>query len=293
VKLIVSFTPGGGADLTARTLGAKMSESLKQPVVVENRPGANGLVGAGAVAQAAPDGYTILLTDRGALGVNPSLYKTLPYDPLRDFAYIGVATVAPYVLVSNPRLKLTSLGDLVQYAKANPGKLNYASFGIASMAHLNLENFKAVLGVELVHVPYKGAGPAVQAVVAGEAAVTISSPAAVLGFVRDGRLHAIAIGAPRRSALLPNVPTLDESGLKGYEASTFIGVVAPAGIPPAVMKRLNEATRKVMASNEVTEKFRTLGTEPGASSPEEFRKLIIEELEKWREVVRKANLKFD
>jgi len=291
VKLIVSFTPGGGADLTARTLGAKMSESLKQPVVVENRPGANGLVGAGAVAQAAPDGYTILLTDRGALGVNPSLYKTLPYDPLRDFAYIGVATVAPYVLVSNPRLKLTSLGDLVQYAKANPGKLNYASFGIASMAHLNLENFKAVLGVDLVHVPYKGAGPAVQAVVAGEAAVTISSPAAVLGFVRDGRLHAIAIGAPRRSALLPNVPTLDEAGVGGdLLATTYFALAVPAATPPAVVERLYEEMKRALSAPDVRERLGNAGLEPVAMGGQDLLGLIKQDIPRFRKIVQQIGI---
>jgi tripartite-type tricarboxylate transporter receptor subunit TctC len=286
VKLIVSFTPGGGADLTARTVGAKMSESLKQPVVVENRPGANGLVGAGAVAQSAADGYTILLTDRGALGVNPSLYKTLPYDPLRDFAYIGVATVAPYVLVSNPRLKLTSLGDLVQYAKANPGKLNYASFGIASMAHLNLEQFKAVLGVDLVHVPYKGAGPAVQAVVAGDAAITISSPAAVLGFVRDGRLHAIAIGAPRRSALLPNVPTLDEAGVGGdLLATTYFALAAPAATPRAIVERLYEEMKAALSAPDVRERLGNAGLEPVAMDGDALLGLIRQDIPRFRKLV--------
>ena len=286
IKLIVSFTPGGGADLTARTLGAKMSEQMKQPIVVENRPGANGLVGAGAVAQSAPDGYTILLTDRGALGVNPSLYKTLPYDPLRDFAYIGIATVAPYVLVSNPRLKLTSLGDLLQYAKANPGKLNYASFGIASMAHLNLEHFKAVLGVDLVHVPYKGAGPAVQAVVAGDAAVTISSPAAVLGFVRDGRLHAIAIGAPRRSALLPNVPTLDESGVGGdLLATTYFALAAPAATPPAVVERLYEEMKRALSADDVRTRLGNAGLEPIAMDGPKLLGLIRQDIPRFRKVI--------
>ena len=286
IRLIVSFTPGGGADLTARTLGAKMSEQLKQPVVVENRPGANGLVGAGAVAQSAPDGYTILLTDRGALGVNPSLYKTMPYDPLHDFAYIGIATVAPYVLVSNPRLRVTSLGDLLEYARANPGKLNYASFGIASMAHLNLEALKARLGVDLVHVPYKGAGPAVQAVVAGDAGITISSPAAVLGFLRDGRLHAIAIGAPRRSPLLPNVPTLDESGVGGdLLATTYFALAAPAATPPAVVERLYEEMKAALSAPDVRERLINAGLEPVGMGGQGLLGLIRADIPRFRKLV--------
>jgi tripartite-type tricarboxylate transporter receptor subunit TctC len=156
IRLIVSFTPGGGADLTARTVGQGMSETLRQPLVVENRPGANGLVGASVVAKSAPDGYTLLLTDRGALGVNPSLYKSLPYDPLQDFEYVGIVTSAPYVLVVDPKLTAKSLGELARLAKAKPGAINYASFGVASMAQLNIEALKARLGIDLTHVPYKG-----------------------------------------------------------------------------------------------------------------------------------------
>lgn len=286
IKLIVSFTPGGGADLTARTVAAKMSEQMNQAVVVENRAGANGLVGAGAVAQSAPDGYTILLTDRGALGVNPSLYKQMPYDPLRDLAYIGIATVAPYVLVANPRLKVTSLGDFLQYAKANPGKVNYASFGIASMAHLNFEAFKSALGVDLVHVPYKGAGPAVQAVVAGDAGVTIASPAAVLGFVRDGRLHAIAIGAPRRSALLPNVPTLGEAGVGGdLLATTYFAFAAPGATPPAIVGRLYEEMKRALSVPDVRERLANAGLEPVAMPGQNLLELVRQDIPRFRKIV--------
>lgn len=286
IRLIVSFTPGGGADLTARSVAAKMSEQMKQPIVVENRPGANGLVGAGAVAQSAADGYTILLTDRGALGVNPSLYRQMPYDPLRDFAYIGIATVAPYVLVSNPRLPVTSLGDLQQYAKANPGKVNYASFGIASMAHLNFEAMKALLGIDLVHVPYKGAGLAVQAVVAGDAGVTISSPAAVLGFVRDGRLHAIAIGAPRRSALLPNVPPLSESGVAGdLLATTYFALAVPAATPPAVVERLYDEMRRALSAPDVRERLGNAGLEPVALDGQDLLGWIKQDIPRFRKII--------
>lgn len=286
IKLIVSFTPGGGADLTARTLALKMGEQMKQPVVVENRPGGNGLVGAGAVAQSTPDGYTILLTDRGALGVNPSLYKTLPYDPLRDFAYIGIATVAPYVLVSNPRLPVVSLNDLLEYARANPGKVNYASFGIASMAHLNLEAFKARLGVDLLHVPYEGAGPAVQAVVSGDAGVTISSPAAVLGFVRDGRLHAIAIGAPHRSTLLPNVPTMDESGVGGdLLATTYFALAAPSATPPGVVARLYDEMKRALSAADVRERLTNAGLEPVGMGGQGLLGLVRLDIPRFRKLV--------
>jgi tripartite-type tricarboxylate transporter receptor subunit TctC len=286
IRLIVSFTPGGGADLTARTLAAKMSEELKQPLVVENRPGANGLVGAAAVAQAPADGYTMLLTDRGALGVNPSLYKNLPYDPARDFAYVGIATVAPYVLVADPRLPIRSVHELVAYAKAHPGAVNYASFGIASMAHLNLEAFKARLGIDLVHVPYKGAGPAVQGVVAGDAAVTISSPAAVLGFVRDGRLRALAIGAPRRSPLLADVPTLHETGVEDdVLASTYFALALPAATPRPVVERLYAEMKRALAAPDVANRLNNAGLEPAGTDGEELLALVKRDIPRFRSLI--------
>jgi len=291
IRLVVSFTPGGGADLTARTLAQKMTELLKQPMVVENRPGANGLVGAGAVAQSAPDGYTILLTDRGALGINPSLYKNMPYDPTRDFAYIGIVTVAPYVLVIDPRLPVKTLADFIAYAKARPGKLNYGSYGIASMAHLNLEAFKARLGVDLVHVPYKGAGPAVQAVVAGEAAVTISSPAAVLGFVREGRLRALAIGAPQRSPLLPDVPTLREADVdEELLASTYFALAAPAQTPRAIVQRLHNEMKRALAAPEVAERLDNAGLVPTGSTGEELLALVKRDIPRFRKLIEEIGI---
>ena len=286
IKLIVSFTPGGGADLTARTVALKMGEQLKQPVVVENRPGANGLVGAGAVAQSAPDGYTMLLTDRGALGVNPSLYKQMPYDPTKDFAYIGIATIAPYVLVIDPKLPAKTLAEFVALDKAQPGKINYASFGIASMAQLNLEAFKSRLGVNLVHVPYKGAGPAVQAVVAGDAGVTISSPAAVLGFVRDGRLRALAIGAPQRSSLLPDVPTLAESGVEGdLLASTYFALAAPSATPRPIVDRLHDEMKRALSAPDVRERLLKAGLEPVGGTGQELAELVKRDIPRFRKLV--------
>ena len=291
VRLIVSFTPGGGADLTARTVAQKMSESLRQPIVVENRPGANGLVGAGAVASTAPDGYTMLLTDRGALGINPSLYKKLPYDPTRDFAYVGIVTVASYVLVSDPRLPARTLAELVQLAKAQPGKINYASFGIASMAHLNIEAMKARLGIDLVHVPYKGAAPAVQGVVAGEAAMTISSPAAVLGFVRDGRLRALAIGARQRSALLPDVPTLAEAGTdEDLLASTYFAFAVPAGTPRPIVATLHQEMKRALALPDVAARLGAAGLEPTGGTGEELLELVKRDIPRFRRIVQDVGI---
>ena len=286
IRLIVSFTPGGGADLTARAVGQKMGELLRQPLVVENRPGANGLIGGAAVAGAAPDGYTLLLTDRGALGVNPSLYKKMPYDPARDFEFVGIVTVAPYVLVSDPRLPAKTLAELVALAKASPGRINYASFGIASMAQLNLEALKARLGIGLTHVPYKGAGPAVQGVVAGDAGVTIASPAAVLGFVRDGRLRALAIGAKQRSPLLPDVPTLAEAG--GGEdtlASTYFAFALPAGTPRPVVDRLHQEMKRALAMPDLAERLNAAGLEPSGATGEELGELVRQDIPRFRKLI--------
>jgi tripartite-type tricarboxylate transporter receptor subunit TctC len=286
IRLIVSFTPGGGADLTARTVSAGMAEALRQPIVVENRPGANGLVGAAAVAKSPPDGYSLLLTDRGALGVNPSLYRSLPYDPLRDFEYVGIVTSAPYVLVIDPRLTAASVAELARLAKARPGGINYASFGIASMAHLNIEALKTRLAIDLTHVPYKGAGPAVQAVVAGEAGVTIASPAAVLGFVRDGRLRAVAIGAAARSPLLPSVPTLAEAG--GYDDTlvpTYFAFALPAGTPRPIVDRLHEAMKRALSIPEIAERLGAAGLEPAGGTGGELREVIRSDIPRFRRII--------
>ena len=206
------FSPGGASDLTARTLAQKMGESMGQTIVVDNKPGANGVLGIDSVAKSPPDGYTILLTDRGSLTVNPSLYVKLPYDPIKDFSYIGIATDGPYVLVANPKLNVKTVQELVALSKSKPGTVNYSSFGIGSMAQLNLEAFNQKMGTDMLHVPYKGAAPAAQAAVAGEVGVTIAAVPAVQGFIKDGRLRALAVGSDKRFAVLPDVPTMTEAG---------------------------------------------------------------------------------
>ena len=289
IRLIVSFPPGGGADLTARVVGQKMGEAMQQPFVVENRPGANGSIGAAAVIAAPADGYTMLLTDRGALGVNPSLYRKLAYDPLKDFEYVGIVTSASYVLVAEP--KFGSLRELIDAAKKNPGKINYASYGIASMAHLNIEALKARTGMALVHVPYKGAGPAVQAVVAGEAGITIASPAAVLGFVRDGRLRALALGAPQRSSLMPDVPTLLEAGTdEDVLAPTYFVFALPAGTPRAIVERLNAEMKAALAAPEVAERLTKAGLEPTGGSPQALAETVRRDIPRFRKIIQDVGI---
>jgi len=291
MRLVVSFPPGGGADLTGRAVGQKMGELLGQPVVVENKPGANGLVGCDAVAKSAPDGYTLLETDRGALGINPSLYKKLPYDPLADFEYVGVVTTAPYVLVIDPRLPAKTLAELRDLSKAKPGSLNYGSYGVASMAQLNIEALKAKMGIDLTHVPYKGAGPAIQAVVAGEAAATIASPAGVLGFIRDGRLRALAIGAPVRSALLPDVPTLAEAGADDDTlVPTYFAFALPAKTPAAIVARLHGAMRRAVRAKEVSERLVTAGLEPAGGTGEELLALVRRDIPRFRRIIQNTGI---
>jgi tripartite-type tricarboxylate transporter receptor subunit TctC len=292
IKLVLPFPPGGGSDLTARTLAQKMGDSMGQPIVVENRPGANGSLGTDLVAKAAPDGYTILITDRGALSVNPVLYAKLPYDPLKDFSYIGIANDGPYVLVVNPSLNVKTLAELTALAKAKPGTINYSSFGIGSMPQMNLEALNRKMGIDLVHVPYKGAGPAAQAVVAGEVGVTIASVPAVQGFIKDGRLRAIAVGSDKRFALLPDVPTMAEAG-GGADTlvPTYFAMAAPAGTPPAIVNKLNAEMRKALADPAVVEKFVTAGLVPVGSSPEAMTALVKQDVPRFGALVKSIGIK--
>jgi tripartite-type tricarboxylate transporter receptor subunit TctC len=292
IRMVVPFPPGGGADLTARVLAQRMGESMGQSIVVENRPGANGSIGTEAVAKSPPDGYTILLVDRGALGINPSLYAKLPYDPLKDLAFVGIATEGPYVLVVNPSLNVKTLAELVALAKAKPGTLNYASFGIGSLPQLNIEALNRRMGIDLVHVPYKGAGPAAQAVVAGEVGVTIASVPAVQGFIKDGRLRALAVGADRRMALLPDVPTMAEAGGGADTLNpTFFALAAPAGTPPAIVARLNAEMKKALADPGTAEKLVAAGLEPTAGSSDAMAATVAQDVARFGALVKQIGIK--
>ena len=292
IRLILPFPPGGGADLTARTLAQKMGESMGQSIVVENRPGANGALGVDLVAKAAPDGYTILITDRGSLAVNPHLYAKLPYDPLKDFAYIGIATDGPYVLVVNPSLNVKTLAELTALAKAKPGTINYASFGIGSMPQMNLEALNRSLGIDLVHVPYKGAGPASQAVVTGEVGVTISSVPAVQGFIKDGRLRALAVGSDKRFAVLPDVPTMTEAGgAADVLVPTYFALAAPAGTSPAIVAKLNAEMKKALADPAVAERLVAAGLVVNGSSSEAMTALVKSDVARFGALVKAIGIK--
>ena len=292
IKLILPFPPGGGADLTARSLAQKMGESMGQSIVVENKPGANGALGTEAVAKSAPDGYTLLVTDRGSLAVNPHLYAKLGYDPLRDFAFVGIATDGPYVLVANPSLNVKTVAELTAASKAKPGTINYASFGIGSMPQMNLEALNRKLGIDLVHVPYKGAGPASQAVVAGEVGVTIASVPAVQGFIKDGRLRALAVGSDKRFAVLPDVPTMKEAGVDGdILVPTFFALLAPAGTPPAIVAKLNAEMKRALADPAIAERLTAAGLVVNGSSPEVMANTVRQDNARFGALVKAIGIK--
>ncbi len=291
IRMVVAFPPGGGADLTARLIGQKLSESFGQPVVVDNKPGANGSVASDLVSKAPPDGYTFVLIDRGAFGINPSLYKKLPYDPLKDFAFITIATQAVYVLVVNPSVPAKTYKDLVALAKSKPGQVDYASIGIGSMFQLNIERMAAREGIKLNHVAYKGAGPAITAVVQGESALTVTSPAGVIGYIQDGKLRPLAVGASKRLAILPDVPTLGEAG--GGEDTlvpTYFGFAAPAGTPKPVVMKLNAEITKIVHMPDVAERLAKAGLDPVGGTPEEFAAEVKRDIDRFGALVKSLGI---
>jgi tripartite-type tricarboxylate transporter receptor subunit TctC len=292
IRLVVPFSPGGASDLTARTLAQKMGESMGQAIVVDNKPGANGVVGIEAVAQSHPDGYTILLTDRGSLTVNPSLYVKLSYDPVTDFNDIGIATDGPYVLVANPKLGVKTVQELVALSKSKPGTISYSSFGIGSMAQLNLEAFNQKMGTDMLHVPYKGASPAAQAVVAGDVGVTIAAVPAVQAFIKDGRLRALAVGADKRFAVLPDVPTMAEAGASNdILLPTYFALLAPANTPAPIVAKLNAEMKKALADPVVAERLESAGLVPVGSTPEAMAASIKQDLPRFAALVKRIGIK--
>ncbi len=293
IRLIVPYAPGGNVDISARIVAPPLAEVLGQTVVVDNRPGAGGNLGASLVARATPDGYTLLVGSSGPLSVNPVIFKNLPYDSLKDFAPLSTVQSVPLVVLASPKSGINSIADLVAAAKTRQGKLTMASSGAGTTNHFAIELFSSMAGVRVLHVPYKGSGPALAELLGGQVETMVDQLAASIGYVKDGRLKVLAVTTLQRSTALPNVPTLDELGYKGYQASTLLGLLAPTGTPKAVIDKLNAAIRKVMGNTAVSDRFRGLGTDPGASSPEEFSKRIREELAQWQALVKKLDLKFE
>jgi tripartite-type tricarboxylate transporter receptor subunit TctC len=293
VRLIVPFPPGGGNDVIARAVAQKLGDRLGQPVVVENRAGANGIVGLQALMQAAPDGHTIAVGAAGPLAVNPSLYDKLPYDPVRDFAPVSNLVNFPLLLVTHPSVAAKTIRELVALARAQPGKLHYSSPGSGNSGHLAGELFNTMAGVKTVHVPYKGQGPALTDLIAGQVQMLYSSIPSVLPHVRQGQLNAIAVGSARRIAPLPDIPTIAESGVPGYEAYSWVGLVAPAATPRAVVTRLHREVVEILKEKDVAEKLSGQGALPVGDAPEQFAAYIRAEIDKWGAVVRSSNIKID
>jgi tripartite-type tricarboxylate transporter receptor subunit TctC len=291
--LIVPFVAGGGTDLVGRVVGQKLSGTLGQPIVVDNRPGAGGVIGADLVAKALPDGYTLLLGSPGALTINPVLSPKMPYDSLRDFAPVSLATISPFILVVHPALPVTSVQQLVALAKAKPGALNYGSAGNGSVAHLATEQFKAIAGIKIVHVPYKGSIPALNDLLAGQTQVQFENLPIVLTQIRSGRLRALAVGTRQRSALLPEYPTMIEAGVPGYEASTAFGFLAPARTAPEIVAKLNGEIAQILAMPDVRERLSNQGLEPVGGAPSRYAEHLRAELAQNARVVKAAGIKME
>ena len=290
VKIVVPFAPAGPTDVVARIMAQKFTERLGKQFYVENMAGAGGNLGMGNVARAAPDGYTILFAS-SSIVVNPSLYPKIPYDPYKDFEPVSVPATAPNILLVNPSVPAKDVKELVAYIKANPGKISYASAGTGTTPHLSSELLKLTLKLDIVHVPFGGAGPAIQSLVAGHTPMGFTSMPPAVPLIKEGKLRALAVAAPKRSAALPDVPTLDELGFKDQEADTFQGVLVPAGTPKPIVDLLHKEIVAIVALPDVKERFAQLGLEIIANSPDEFTAQIKREIEKWGNVIRDANIK--
>jgi tripartite-type tricarboxylate transporter receptor subunit TctC len=293
VRLIVPFSAGSAVDTLARIPAQKLSELWGHQVVVDNRVGANGIIGTEAAAKAPADGYTLVLANDAGLATSPALYPKLPYDPLRDFAPIALAVSIPVVLVVNASFPASSVKELVSQAKANPGKIHYASGGNGSAQHLPMEMFKLTSGIDLVHVPYKGLGPAFNDVVGGQIPVMFAGMSNVFPHLKSGRIRALAIGSAKRSGAMPDVPTMQEAGVAGFDYAAWAGFLAPAGVSPLIIDRVNSDLRKVLGMPDVRDKLVALGFEVSPGTPQEFGAKIEREIAKVAKVVKEAGIRAD
>lgn len=293
IRFIVPFPAGGGADIFARVTGRKLSENMGQSIVVDNRAGASGIVGCEAVARSVPDGYTLLMGTTGTHTTNPAVYTKLPYHPLRDFVAISLVGESPFVLLVHPSLPVKNLKELIEFARARPGQLTYASSGTGSSSHLGFELFNLMAGIKGVHVPYKGLPPATMDTISGYVTMTWNSITASAPFIRNKQLRALGIGSLKRSALMPEIPTISEAGLKGFELGSWYGIFAPAGTPPDVVRRIHNEVARAVNDPGLRGQFAALGAEPVGSTPDEFLAVLKLDLVKWAKVARQANVKAD
>lgn len=293
IKMIVPFTAGGTTDILARTIGQKLSEAWRQPVIVENRPGAGGNIGADAVAKAKPDGYTILMGTIGTQSINSSLYSKMPYDAANDFAPVTLVAVVPNVLVVHPSVNAKTVGELVALAKAKPGELNFASSSTGGSPHLSGEMFKQMTGANIVHVPYKGSAPALTDLLGGQVSLMFDNLPSALPHVKAGKLRALGVTSARRSPAAPDIPTIADSGVAGYEVDSWFGILVPAGTPKEIVNKLNVEVVRILNIPEVRQRLMEQGAEPVGGTPEQFAEHIRKETAKWARVVKASGAKVD
>jgi tripartite-type tricarboxylate transporter receptor subunit TctC len=293
VTLVVPFPPGGGVDTLARVVAAKLSDAFKQQVVVENRPGGGGTIGTRAVALAAPDGYTLLLGHTGTISINPSLYVHAGYDPRKDFAPIGLVASMPVVLLANPSFPAKSVAEFIALAKQQPGKINLGTSAVGTGGYMCAELFKSMAGIDVAIIPYKGSAPVINDLLGGHVPIAFGVLPPALGNIQAGKLRAVAVASLKRTALLPDTPTFDESGLPGFEGVLHYGLLAPAGTPKEIVDRLSAELRKLVGTDEVKQRIHTEGGDPLTSTPAEYVKDIDQEEKKWGGLVRKLGLKVE
>lgn len=293
IRIIVPYTPGGTSDILARSIGQKLNQAWGRPVVVENRAGANGNIGANMVARAPADGYTLLLADVGALAISPSVFPDLPFDPAKDFAPVVLISYSPHVLGVHPSVPAKTVQELVALAKAKPGQLNFATAGVGSAPHLAGIEFAQRAGIDWTYIPYQGGSAAVIDVVAGHADVLFNGMLPVLPHLKGGKMRALAVSSAKRSAAVPEIPTVAESGLPGFETGSWQGMLAPAGTPREIIDRLNTEVRRILATPELRKQLADQGTEVRAGPPEELGRFIQREIPRWAAVVKKSVVKID
>ena len=290
IKLVVPYAPGGGADSVARIVAKKVSENIGQAIVIENKGGAGSIVGTDIVAKAEPDGYTLLLGQSGPISINPAVYKSLPYDPVKDFAPVTMTTAYPYILVVNSELPAKSLQEFVALAKSKPGAMNYGSTGVGAANHLVAELFNSKAGLKMTHVPYRGTALAVGDLLAGQLTMVFGDPISVLPHIKSGKLRALAVTSLQRSPVAPEVPTVAESGYPGFEALAWHGILAPARTPPAIIKKLNEEIAKALGDPETRALLVNQAMQTVGSTPEEFAAFIQKDIAIWKAVAAAANV---
>ena len=293
VTMVVTFAAGGSSDVLARAVATAMSQGLGKQIVVENKPGAGGNIGAEAVAKATPDGYTILFGTNGTLGIGPALYKNLRYDPQRDLVPVGSLHQLPLVLIVNPAIPATTLGELIAYAKANPGKLTFASAGVGSASHLGAELFKQAAGIDILHVPYKGGGAATADLVSGQVSMMLETIPNALPLARGGQMRALGVTTRERSANAPDIPTFAESGLPDFDISAWTGLFVPAGTPKPVIDRLNAETARIVNDPAYVAMIKKMGTDIASSSPEAFEAFVRKDVANWTEAIKRSGTRVD